>query len=153
MENLCKVVIITLRCCCLQPINDGIGNWPWCGTEEGGLGDRRYRYNLASLTSPRRCIGFARRRYGRGGRSVEIHFQFPFPTITIGRFTYLFLHAMVSIHIVSCCTFSHFIMIFKHQYWNVYALFYYHYGGTKGLSLNSMTICVILLLFFCKSDM
>ncbi|KAM9308760.1 enhancer of polycomb homolog 1 isoform 4-T4 [Gastrophryne carolinensis] len=47
---------------------DQTGNWPWCSPEQGGLGDTRYRYCLTTLTVPRRCIGFARRRVGRGGR-------------------------------------------------------------------------------------
>lgn len=53
-----------------QPIPSGLGNWPWCPPEENGLADRRYRYTLASLSHPRRCIGFARRRLGRGGRVI-----------------------------------------------------------------------------------
>ncbi|XP_043546540.1 enhancer of polycomb homolog 1-like isoform X1 [Chiloscyllium plagiosum] len=51
-----------------SPRLDQTGNWPWCSPEEGGLGDIRYRYCLTTLTVPRRCIGFARRRVGRGGR-------------------------------------------------------------------------------------
>ncbi|XP_051872145.1 enhancer of polycomb homolog 1-like isoform X2 [Pristis pectinata] len=51
-----------------SPRLDQTGNWPWCSPEEGGLGDVRYRYCLTTLTVPRRCIGFARRRVGRGGR-------------------------------------------------------------------------------------
>ncbi|XP_067863611.1 enhancer of polycomb homolog 1-like isoform X2 [Heptranchias perlo] len=51
-----------------SPRLDQTGNWPWCSPEEGGLGDVRYRYCLTTLTVPRRCIGFARRRIGRGGR-------------------------------------------------------------------------------------
>ncbi|XP_068091870.1 enhancer of polycomb homolog 1 isoform X1 [Hyperolius riggenbachi] len=50
------------------PHLDQTGNWPWCSPEEGGLGDTRYRYCLTTLTVPRKCIGFARRRVGRGGR-------------------------------------------------------------------------------------
>lgn len=51
------------------PLIDRLGNWPWCSTEEGGLGDKRYRYCLTALPSEKpRCIGFARRRIGRGGR-------------------------------------------------------------------------------------
>ncbi|KAK1174026.1 hypothetical protein AOXY_G4288 [Acipenser oxyrinchus oxyrinchus] len=48
--------------------SDQTGNWPWCSPEEGGLADARYRYCLTTLTVPRRCVGFARRRIGRGGR-------------------------------------------------------------------------------------
>jgi enhancer of polycomb homolog 1 len=53
------------------PLIEKTGNWPWCSTEEGGLGDIRYRYCLTSINSinkTQRCIGFVRRRYGRGGR-------------------------------------------------------------------------------------
>ncbi|XP_059182761.1 enhancer of polycomb homolog 1-like isoform X1 [Centropristis striata] len=44
------------------------GNWPWVSPSEGGLGDPRFRYCLTSLNMPRRCVGLARRRVGRGGR-------------------------------------------------------------------------------------
>ncbi|KAK9527483.1 hypothetical protein VZT92_014042 [Zoarces viviparus] len=44
------------------------GNWPWVSPSKGGLGDPRFRYCLTSLNMPRRCIGLARRRVGRGGR-------------------------------------------------------------------------------------
>lgn len=51
------------------PILGTVANWPWCSPEDGGFGDKRYRYCLTSLSIPRpRCIGFARRRIGRGGR-------------------------------------------------------------------------------------
>ncbi|KAL9868785.1 enhancer of polycomb homolog 1 isoform 4-T4 [Geothlypis trichas] len=50
------------------PHLDQPGNWPWSSPKEGRLGDVRYRYCLTTLTVPRRCIGFARRRVGRGGR-------------------------------------------------------------------------------------
>uniref|UniRef100_A0A3P9LNM4 Enhancer of polycomb homolog n=1 Tax=Oryzias latipes TaxID=8090 RepID=A0A3P9LNM4_ORYLA len=43
-------------------------SWPWVSPLEGGLGDPRFRYSLTSLRTPRRCIGLARRRVGRGGR-------------------------------------------------------------------------------------
>ncbi|EFA06113.2 enhancer of polycomb homolog 1 [Tribolium castaneum] len=46
------------------------GNWPWCSKEENGLADKRFRFTLTSLSNPRRCIGFARRRIGRGGRVI-----------------------------------------------------------------------------------
>lgn len=47
------------------------GGWPWESPAEGGSGEPRYRYSLASLSTPKsRCIGFARRRMGRGGRYV-----------------------------------------------------------------------------------
>ncbi|XP_071387426.1 enhancer of polycomb homolog 1-like isoform X3 [Centroberyx affinis] len=47
---------------------DQSGNWPWVSPSEGGLGDPRFRYCLTSLNMPRRCVGLARRRVGRGGR-------------------------------------------------------------------------------------
>lgn len=50
------------------PHLDQTGNWPWTSPGDGGLGDVRYRYCLTTLTVPPRCIGFARRRVGRGGR-------------------------------------------------------------------------------------
>ncbi|XP_039912502.1 enhancer of polycomb homolog 1 isoform X4 [Hirundo rustica] len=50
------------------PHLDQPGNWPWSSPKEGRLGDVRYRYCLTTLTVPQRCIGFARRRVGRGGR-------------------------------------------------------------------------------------
>ncbi|XP_017708595.1 PREDICTED: enhancer of polycomb homolog 1 isoform X2 [Rhinopithecus bieti] len=50
------------------PHLDETGNWPWTSPKDGGLGDVRYRYCLTTLTVPQRCIGFARRRVGRGGR-------------------------------------------------------------------------------------
>ncbi|XP_055988542.1 enhancer of polycomb homolog 1 isoform X3 [Sorex fumeus] len=50
------------------PHLDQTGNWPWTSPKDGGLGDVRYRYCLTTLTVPQSCIGFARRRVGRGGR-------------------------------------------------------------------------------------
>ncbi|KAM6412416.1 enhancer of polycomb homolog 1 isoform 4-T4 [Pluvialis apricaria] len=50
------------------PHLDQPGNWPWSSPKEGRLGDVRYRYCLTTLTVPQRCVGFARRRVGRGGR-------------------------------------------------------------------------------------
>lgn len=47
-----------------------MGNWPWCSKEENGLADKRFRFTLTSLSNPRRCIGFGRRRMGRGGRVI-----------------------------------------------------------------------------------
>ncbi|XP_060533052.1 enhancer of polycomb homolog 1 [Cylas formicarius] len=47
-----------------------LGNWPWCSQGESGLGDKRFRFTLTSLRNPKRCIGFARRRVGRGGRII-----------------------------------------------------------------------------------
>lgn len=53
---------------CLQPRQDCVGSWPWCGPGEDGLAEARFRYSLTTLTVPRRCFGMARRRVGRGGR-------------------------------------------------------------------------------------
>ncbi|XP_067398715.1 enhancer of polycomb homolog 1 isoform X4 [Emydura macquarii macquarii] len=50
------------------PHLDQTGNWPWSSPKDGRLGDVRYRYCLTTLTVPQRCVGFARRRVGRGGR-------------------------------------------------------------------------------------
>ncbi|XP_017338605.1 enhancer of polycomb homolog 1 isoform X2 [Ictalurus punctatus] len=47
---------------------DQRGGWPWCSEAEGGSCDPRFRYSLTSLSAPRRCLGLARRRVGRGGR-------------------------------------------------------------------------------------
>ncbi|XP_044224833.1 enhancer of polycomb homolog 1-like isoform X2 [Thunnus albacares] len=47
---------------------DRVGSWPWCAAWDGGLAEARYRYSLTTLTVPRRCLGMARRRVGRGGR-------------------------------------------------------------------------------------
>jgi len=45
--------------------------WPWEGQEEGGVGHARYKYSLASTSTPRpKCLGFLRRRIGRGGRMI-----------------------------------------------------------------------------------
>jgi len=52
-----------------SPLIDRLGNWPWTAPHEGVIGDRKYRFCLTSISQPKpRCIGFARRRYGRGGR-------------------------------------------------------------------------------------
>ncbi|CAL1546785.1 unnamed protein product [Lymnaea stagnalis] len=51
-----------------QPIHSGLGNWPWHGPEEGGRGDKRFRFSLTSL--PTGCMAYARRRIGRGGRVI-----------------------------------------------------------------------------------
>ncbi|KAG8013810.1 Enhancer of polycomb-like protein 1 [Nibea albiflora] len=47
---------------------DRVGSWPWCGPWEAGLAEACFRYSLTTLTVPRRCLGMARRRVGRGGR-------------------------------------------------------------------------------------
>lgn len=59
---------------CFQAHQDRVGSWPWCGPWEDGLAEARFRYSLTTLTVPRRCLGMARRRVGRGGRSVEFLF-------------------------------------------------------------------------------
>uniref|UniRef100_A0AAY4A778 Enhancer of polycomb homolog n=1 Tax=Denticeps clupeoides TaxID=299321 RepID=A0AAY4A778_9TELE len=48
----------------------GSGGWPWSSPDEGGSCDQRYRFSLMSLSKPWRCLGLARRRFGRGGRVV-----------------------------------------------------------------------------------
>ncbi|KAF8778161.1 enhancer of polycomb homolog 1-like [Argiope bruennichi] len=56
-----------------EPRLEGLGNWPWCSAEEGGSEDKRYRFCLTSIPNSHNrpsCIGFARRRIGRGGRIV-----------------------------------------------------------------------------------
>eukprot|EP00794_Sanderia_malayensis_P003635 gene3635-4150_t len=52
------------------PRYDSVGNWPWVHPVEGGSGDLKYRYCCTSIKKPRKCIGFARRRVGRGGRVI-----------------------------------------------------------------------------------
>ncbi|KAJ8679396.1 hypothetical protein QAD02_015183 [Eretmocerus hayati] len=55
----------------LPPVSGGFGNWPWCGKDEGGIADKKYRFALTSISKPKpRCIGLARRRVGRGGRVI-----------------------------------------------------------------------------------
>ena len=49
--------------------------WPWDapfdGGGGGGGGEAKFRYSLASLSTPApRCLGLVRRRMGRGGRVV-----------------------------------------------------------------------------------
>ena len=51
-----------------QSLQERVGCWPWTDPSEGGVEEGRYRYSLATLTIPRRCLGLARRRMGRGGR-------------------------------------------------------------------------------------
>ncbi|KOX79622.1 Enhancer of polycomb like protein 1 [Melipona quadrifasciata] len=54
-----------------SPVSGGFGNWPWCDKSEGGLADKKYRFALTSISKPvPKCIGFARRRIGRGGRVI-----------------------------------------------------------------------------------
>ena len=68
----------------LQACKDGLDGWPWSprsvlggGCEKGGKGgEEKYRYMLTSLADPtNRCVGFARRRIGRGGRSVQDYLE------------------------------------------------------------------------------
>lgn len=61
---------------CLQARQDRVGSWPWCGPWEGSLAEARFRYSLTALTVPRRCLGMARRRVGRGGRLVLLGYVF-----------------------------------------------------------------------------
>lgn len=63
---------------CFQARQDRVGSWPWCEPWDGGLAEARFRYSLTTLTVPRRCLGMARRRVGRGGRSVQLWFAFSF---------------------------------------------------------------------------
>ena len=45
--------------------------WPWDSPFDGGGGEPKFRYSLASLSTPApRCLGLVRRRMGRGGRVV-----------------------------------------------------------------------------------
>ena len=52
----------------LQPHPELVSSWPWSDTYKKGVSDARYRYSCTSLKHPRKCIGFTRRRIGRGGR-------------------------------------------------------------------------------------
>ena len=67
--------IVNTICLVLQALQDSVGDWPWSGPHNSdrdngtGLSDDRHNYNLMSLPA-HFCIGFARRRVGRGGRSV-----------------------------------------------------------------------------------
>ncbi|XP_060068094.1 enhancer of polycomb homolog 1-like [Ylistrum balloti] len=56
------------NCNYFAPILNRLGNWSWHSPEDGGLGERKYRYNLMSFSRPPRTQGFCRRRMGRGGR-------------------------------------------------------------------------------------
>ncbi|XP_028987120.1 enhancer of polycomb homolog 1b isoform X2 [Betta splendens] len=55
-------------CQYLDARQDGVSSWQWSAPWEGGLSETRFRYSLTTLTVPRRCLGMARRRVGRGGR-------------------------------------------------------------------------------------
>ena len=52
----------------IQPRYDSIGNWPWEHPVEGGSGASQYAFAKTSISKECQCIGFARRRLGRGGR-------------------------------------------------------------------------------------
>lgn len=58
------------HCNYYAPMVGRLGNWPWCGPDEGGLTDKRFRFSLMSLPPPHNCISYARRRVGRGGRML-----------------------------------------------------------------------------------
>ncbi|CAO1337998.1 unnamed protein product [Diamesa serratosioi] len=59
------------NCDYYKPHIDSFGNWPWESREENGAADPKHRFTLTSIRQPRpRCIGFARRRMGRGGRVI-----------------------------------------------------------------------------------
>lgn len=83
----------------LQSHQDRVGSWPWCGPADGGLAEARFRYSFTTLTVPRRCLGLARRRLGRGGRSV--HFLF-FPCSIFWQ-TFLLTCPTVSPSPSGCC--------------------------------------------------
>ncbi|XP_063140177.1 enhancer of polycomb homolog 2 isoform X2 [Rattus norvegicus] len=52
------------------PRLDQANNHPCESSELADLDKLRYKHCLTTLTVPRRCIGFARRRIGRGGRVI-----------------------------------------------------------------------------------
>ncbi|KAL7047734.1 hypothetical protein ACKWTF_003091 [Chironomus riparius] len=57
------------NCNYYQPYVENFGSWPWESQENSEICDSKYRFALTSICHPRpRCIGFARRRVGRGGR-------------------------------------------------------------------------------------
>lgn len=64
------------NCQYLAPLLDEHGfevhrGWPWESPDDGGAAEPKYRYSLASLSTPKaKCIGMTRRRMGRGGRVV-----------------------------------------------------------------------------------
>ncbi|XP_022087066.1 enhancer of polycomb homolog 1-like isoform X2 [Acanthaster planci] len=55
-------------CHYVAPHSDLVQGWPWSADPPRGVTDNRYRYCCTSLREPRRCVGLARRRVGRGGR-------------------------------------------------------------------------------------
>ncbi|KAL1485468.1 hypothetical protein MTO96_047307 [Rhipicephalus appendiculatus] len=53
----------------MLPFWSGSGTTPGVVLRKEVRGERKYRYCLTTLTVPKpHCIGFARRRIGRGGR-------------------------------------------------------------------------------------
>jgi len=50
------------------PRYDSMGNWPWMHPVEGGTGASQFAFSKTSMTKQCKCIGFSRRRVGRGGR-------------------------------------------------------------------------------------
>ncbi|XP_078494525.1 enhancer of polycomb homolog 1 isoform X1 [Ciona intestinalis] len=48
-------------CMYYAPHDIMVGDWPW-------MNESKFRYSLTSLSKPEKCVGFARRRMGRGGR-------------------------------------------------------------------------------------
>lgn len=76
---------------CFQVHQDRVGSWPWCGPWDDGLAEARFRYSLTTLTVPRCCLGMARRRMGRGGRSVKFLFpRFGLLWVTLRYHAFLF---------------------------------------------------------------
>lgn len=63
-----STIFIRSICFFYQPRYDSIGNWPWEHPVEGGTGVSQYSFAKTSISKECRCIGFARRRLGRGGR-------------------------------------------------------------------------------------
>ncbi|XP_063070305.1 enhancer of polycomb homolog 2 [Engraulis encrasicolus] len=55
-------------CHYLAPLQEQSSTSPWGHLELPGVDPLRQRHSLTALTVPRRCIGLARRRVGRGGR-------------------------------------------------------------------------------------
>lgn len=61
------------------PQPEMVCGWPWSSDESAkSMQDKRYRYCCTSLRVPRRCVGFARRRIGRGGRVLLDRAYTPF---------------------------------------------------------------------------
>lgn len=55
----------------LAPVYEPCERFAWTAPEDGGVGDERFRFSLVSFDKPKRhCVGYVRRRIGRGGRVV-----------------------------------------------------------------------------------